>query len=243
MTAQIPEAIAKVKRKSFVLYIDFRKQIKRLSMEQAGLLINCVFDYHATGEYTCPDVVVDFAMGVLISQFERDTEKYEKMCERNRTNGKKNADRFKPRDPVGPSGSKPVPVAPKGSHNDSDNGIDNDSVIDNKPSAKVPKGTVDASEYKPLENLWREKRGTVPFGRFRKALKPVLKSIGPDKTLSALEAYLEANNTDRFTGSVEHFATNHRTYIQKVGKTYESPEEMQARVDADVGAKEEVLPF
>jgi len=42
---------------------------------------------------------------------------------------------------------------------------------------------------------------------------------------------------------VEHFATNHRTYIQKVGKTYESPEEMQARVDADVGAKEEVLPF
>ena len=77
------------KKKSFILYHDLHPVIDKLSINQCGKLIKAIFDYQAGKPLQTLDAVTDIVMTGIISQFERDSEKYKNTCEKRRKAGRK----------------------------------------------------------------------------------------------------------------------------------------------------------
>lgn len=116
--------------KSFVIHKDWCSTVSHLiksnviSKNEAGELLNAIFTYQLTGEIEegLPNVV--FAvLSLLIDQFKRDEEKYNKKVERNRENGKKGGrpieeitTQDKRKNPVGYCGLKDEKPAKKEKH-------------------------------------------------------------------------------------------------------------------------------
>lgn len=73
-------------KKSFVLHCDSLRIINKLSDEQAGKLLRKMLSYHDETDYDCDEFVIDVAFEQFKNQFDRDSEKYKKVCERNRVN-------------------------------------------------------------------------------------------------------------------------------------------------------------
>ena len=126
-------------KKSFVFYHDQFESIKNLPKEIFADLIMAVMDYSSTG--TEPDF--DPVMCALFSTFkntiDRDREKYNKICNRNRDNGLKGGRPKNPVKPKKPSGLIGNPSEPKkaDSDSDSDSVRDSERDIKNTPSFDV----------------------------------------------------------------------------------------------------------
>ena len=76
-------------RKSFVLYHDFRNCFSLLTDEELGRLIRAIFDYET--ERILPENLpenLQFAFYSIRYVLDRDREKYEKVCNRNKENAK-----------------------------------------------------------------------------------------------------------------------------------------------------------
>ena len=77
-------------KNSFLLYVNFGKQVRMLTMEERGELITAIFDHeeygHAKGTLS-PRVELVFSF--IEDALERDRTAYEKRCEQNRENGKR----------------------------------------------------------------------------------------------------------------------------------------------------------
>lgn len=72
---------------SFILHAHYEKQLKMLTIEQRGLLITALFDYHI--EQKVPemeDPVVKMAFSFIAEQMDYERSEYEKKCEQNRRN-------------------------------------------------------------------------------------------------------------------------------------------------------------
>jgi len=63
-------------KKSFVLYKDQRHTIKKLSKEERGELLECLFLYQNWEEYTCSRII-EITLSPILLQFERDLDKWE----------------------------------------------------------------------------------------------------------------------------------------------------------------------
>ena len=78
-------------KKSFLVYYDNEIIVCRLSDDEAGKLFKSLFPYGR--EQIKPDFesspALAMAFDVLSMTIDRDTEKYEKRCEKNRENGRK----------------------------------------------------------------------------------------------------------------------------------------------------------
>ena len=71
------------KKKSIVLYTDSFEQWKRLSNEQAGVLIKALLYYCNTGERLADDdTALSMAFSFITSQIDRDSEKWKNSCEK-----------------------------------------------------------------------------------------------------------------------------------------------------------------
>lgn len=71
--------------KSIMLYLDTLPQWKMLTDQQAGILIKALLSYAQTGEQLCSDDgMLMMAFSFIAAQIDRDSEKYESKCERNR---------------------------------------------------------------------------------------------------------------------------------------------------------------
>lgn len=79
------------RRKSFILYLDNSIILDQLTDEESGKLIKAIFKYQSSG--VTPDFSKNPALAMGFSVFkmslDRDSEKYQERCERNRANGKK----------------------------------------------------------------------------------------------------------------------------------------------------------
>lgn len=77
-----------MKKKSFVLHTEYEKHIRKLSMEERGILLTSIFA--KVNGNALPDLppAVDMAFGFIEAQLDRDLEKYEETCERRREAGK-----------------------------------------------------------------------------------------------------------------------------------------------------------
>ena len=90
-------------KKSFILHADSLDILSELSDEQAGVLFKAINSYHSGKE-----VKLEGLMNAIFIQFknqiDRDREKYEKRCKRNKANGSKGGrpkSEDNPKNPVG----------------------------------------------------------------------------------------------------------------------------------------------
>lgn len=74
---------------SFLLYTEWKNQIKRLSNEQAGILIKNLFAYKTGTDLLPMEDMTDMCFSFLQSQIDRDAEKYDEICEKRREAGRK----------------------------------------------------------------------------------------------------------------------------------------------------------
>ena len=76
-------------KKSFVLYHDFRNWFSLLTDEELGRLIRAIFDYEMNK--TLPENLTEkeqIAFLMVRDTLDRDREKYERVCNRNKENAR-----------------------------------------------------------------------------------------------------------------------------------------------------------
>lgn len=126
---------------NFILYSSHKELFETLPDGQAGKLIKAIFQYEETGEIPKLASTTQMAFTAIKPTLDRNKEKYEKVVERNKQNGKKGGrpkTQSNPNNPVVFFETQDNPEKPKkaDNDNDSDNDIDNDSdndvVVDNK---------------------------------------------------------------------------------------------------------------
>ena len=77
------------KKENFRLYFSDKVLFDRLTNEEAGILINALFNYAMTGENTeTGNGAIDMAFTSIKFHMDRDCEKYAETCRKNSNNGK-----------------------------------------------------------------------------------------------------------------------------------------------------------
>lgn len=76
-------------KKSFLMYLDYEEQFALLTDEQLGQLLRAVMEYEKTQIVPELDGIVKMAFSFIKAQLDRDREKYEDRCAKNKENGKK----------------------------------------------------------------------------------------------------------------------------------------------------------
>jgi hypothetical protein len=76
-------------KKGFVLYLDYWQHLELLTVLERGELITALFMYETTGAIPELNSNLKMAFSFIRAQLDRDTAKYEAICERNRVNGEK----------------------------------------------------------------------------------------------------------------------------------------------------------
>lgn len=79
--------------KGFLVYKDVKAVVDELTDEQAGMLFRGMLDYFSDGTEPKFDGILKFVFIPIKQQIDRDSERYEQKCEKNRANAKK---RWKP---------------------------------------------------------------------------------------------------------------------------------------------------
>ena len=79
-------------QKGFVVYGDIKESLDELTDEQVAALFRGMVDYHVTGKDPKFKGILKFVFIPIKQQMDRNTEKYEKQCERNRANANKRWD-------------------------------------------------------------------------------------------------------------------------------------------------------
>lgn len=72
---------------SFLMYLDYEEQFDLLTNEQIGQLMRAIIKYEKTQEIPEMEGMVKMAFSFIKTQLDRDREKYNKKCEKNRENG------------------------------------------------------------------------------------------------------------------------------------------------------------
>lgn len=78
-----------MEKNSFLIYLDYEEQFNLLSNEEIGILIKAIIKYEKTKEVSQLDGMLKMAFSFIKTQLDRDREKYEKKCEKNKENGSK----------------------------------------------------------------------------------------------------------------------------------------------------------
>lgn len=71
------------------MYLDYEEQFNIMTDEQIGQLMRAIIKYEKTGEVPNLDGMLKMAFSFIKTQLDRDREKYEARCEKNRENAKK----------------------------------------------------------------------------------------------------------------------------------------------------------
>jgi len=139
-------------RKSFILHFDSLDIIDEISDEQVGKLLKKMRSYHNGNSYISWDKIVDLLFMQFKNQFDRDLERYDSTCERNKENAKKRWDKDNksgiPKDATACDRMRPCT---ENAYNDNKNDNDNDSKNDNDSniiiSSKEDRQVTEKKEY------------------------------------------------------------------------------------------------
>lgn len=71
------------------MYLDYEEQFNLLTDEQIGQLMRAIYQYEKTREIPQLDGMLKMAFSFIKTQLDRDREKYQTKCEKNRENAKK----------------------------------------------------------------------------------------------------------------------------------------------------------
>lgn len=77
-------------KKSFILYLDRKKEIDLLSNEQCGILFKAIFEYVDTGNILeIDDLAVKVLFSFIASQIDENAKKWKETCQKRSEAGKK----------------------------------------------------------------------------------------------------------------------------------------------------------
>lgn len=76
-------------RKSFLVYGDIEEALEEMTNEEAGILFKTMVGYFLTGEESELSRALKFAWIPIKKQMDRDQERYDRICEKNRENIRK----------------------------------------------------------------------------------------------------------------------------------------------------------
>lgn len=133
-------------RKSFIIHFDSLNVLDDLTNDQAGLLFKAIKAYHLSDELQL-DTITNIAMSPFRNQFDRDAEKYEKLCEKNRLIAES---RYNTKSTTGKSGNHSLPERTKSTDNDSKSKSDSDNKskeIKNITSRFTPPTDIETVAY------------------------------------------------------------------------------------------------
>jgi hypothetical protein len=74
---------------SFLMYLDYEEHFKLMTDEQLGQLLRAIMEYERTRQVPQLDGMVKMAFSFIKAQLDRDREKYEEKCAKNKENGKR----------------------------------------------------------------------------------------------------------------------------------------------------------
>ncbi|MCI9245607.1 MAG: hypothetical protein HFJ30_00395 [Clostridia bacterium] len=74
-------------KNSFLMYLDYEEQFNLMSDEEIGQLMRAIYQYEKTREVPKLDGMLKMAFSFIKTQLDRDREKYEAKCEKNKENG------------------------------------------------------------------------------------------------------------------------------------------------------------
>jgi hypothetical protein len=76
-------------KSSFLIYLDYKEQFELLTDEELGQLLRAIMLYEETGKITELSGMLKMAFSFIRTQLDKDRQKYEDKCEKNRENAKK----------------------------------------------------------------------------------------------------------------------------------------------------------
>lgn len=114
-------------KNSFLMYLDYEEQFNLLTDEQIGQLMRAIIKYEKTGEIPELDGMLKMAFSFIKTQLDRDREKYNQKCEKNRENAKKGGRPKKQKDIKKPNGFKENQMEAKKPDNDNEDDDENDN--------------------------------------------------------------------------------------------------------------------
>lgn len=119
-------------KSSFLIYLDYEEQFNLLTDEQIGQLMRAIIKYEKTREIPQLNGIVKMAFSFIKTQLDRDREKYEARCEKNRENAKKGGrPRKNQKDNLKANGFKENQMDAKKPDDDKEDEEDNEEDIDN----------------------------------------------------------------------------------------------------------------
>lgn len=119
-------------KSSFLIYLDYEEQFNLLTDEQIGQLMRAIIKYEKTREIPQLNGIVKMAFSFIKTQLDRDREKYEARCEKNRENAKKGGrPRKKQKDNLKANGFNENQMDAKKTDDDKEDEEDNEEDIDN----------------------------------------------------------------------------------------------------------------
>ncbi len=86
-------------KNSFLIYLDYEEQFDLLTDEELGQLMRAIILYEKTRKETELSGMLKMAFSFIKTQLDKDREKYNEVCEKNKRNGAK--------------GGRPKKVTPK----------------------------------------------------------------------------------------------------------------------------------
>ena len=154
-------------KKSFIVYLDSLNILSELTTQQAGELFLAIYNYHLKGEMPS-EFWIKMALASFINQWQRDCERYEETCNRNKLNGLKGG--RPPKNQNNPMGSNEtqkthsVISKPKKADNDNDKDKDNDKENDTKEKKSIKKKKFEPPTLEEVTQWFIEQGSTAEAG-------------------------------------------------------------------------------
>lgn len=119
-------------KSSFLIYLDYEEQFNLLTDKQIGQLMRAIIKYEKTREIPQLNGIAKMAFSFIKTQLDRDREKYEARCEKNRENAKKGGrPRKNQKDNLKANGFNENQMDAKKPDDDKEDEEDNEEDIDN----------------------------------------------------------------------------------------------------------------
>ena len=213
-----------MKKEDFIFHLEYREQIDMLSTEQKGELLDALCDYAQTGEVQVElDPLTKMCFSIIRQRMDRDTENYEKKCERLRANGSKGGRPSKTEEEKPNGFSENQMVSDKNQKNQMGVDPDPDPDPDPEPDKEQTQGTrathpkTDQIDYKAVIDSFNQICTSLPkvdtFSESRKkAIRSMLRTRSPDElkelfVRTQASPFLRGENDTGWTASFDWIMT------------------------------------
>ena len=132
-------------KKSFLLYCDTLLTVNKLTDQQAGKLFKIILRYVNDENPVVDNILLDLVFEPIKQQLKRDLQRYQKICDRNKSNGGKGGRPITQKKPKKPSGLSGNPKKPD---TDSDSDTDIESSKEDINPHITTQCEIDFSKFK-----------------------------------------------------------------------------------------------